>query len=1454
MNEKIKKLIELIDHSDEKVRKKAILALGEAGDTTCLYHLIKKAEGENLSDSYYAKKALRILRARLKAEGIEIDTLLKETFLQIELENLFHPLSEKRFKALKFLYKSNKGIDEVKKLLETEKEPAIISLGLKYIATSSGSKALPFIIPFALSENKEIKLAVIEALSLIEIGEVEEHLLPLTEDESPEVAAKAWKVLWQYSKEKARAGFLSMLRSEDVSKKKAAMLALQGIDDIEVAKICEIMTSDDSPEIANLAREISKKQAIKLHKTSSKDEILELLAQPLTQKEKEVRAEKEDLTQKELDAGFDVFIENEMANLNSKNYTIRIQAIENLIKYAPQKSVEILANHLKKEKTRNVKIKILESLESLAEKYDIGKYIELFLSLIQTEDTQVSNLLINLLLKSGCKSVDEIAQKCFESKDPEIVSVGLSILLKSSKEKGAEKIIKHLKSSDSWNIMAALLACEKMKKIEDFETEIAALSENENPQIRKKVARLLNTIDKQKKQLTKKVLDELLNFDDIPSELIEQQFDILKNSDNPEKRVKAVMALGSLGTETIVPELIDCLENEKNNKVVATLLKAIAQLKQKGTFEILVKYLSHEDKRVVANAVEAMEYIKDPIDIEKLKPLLFSEDNRVKANTIKLLYKHIPYEAMLQLELMCKSPDPWVRNSAVYILTQIDTGKSIELLHLLANDHDIDVALNASNAIDELEEKVRLKEKEKEKLKLIEIENLSENYKKRNAESLMSIFMEFMANRNPDIREKAIENFKLFVREGHLDLAKEKLKEITNKFHLATVVKALGETGLPEVLDIINPYLSHEDSRVRANCIEGMYKINSPRIFNIVYPMLNDPDNRTSTNAAFLLWNNCREKVVEKLKAMLKSKKVSDIKSAKYIIDKINQPEAKQLLEELEKSRKEQKPKSVKPYTKTKPTFSYSKVAAVIFVLFIGTFLFIYKDRLFKKTKSDTQMKKEIKKASIKPENSTAKIKASLTDTKTPEVALASKQSIIKVIPANLPQKNIKKDKPNLTKKISGSTSQSQQIVKKTANKTRPMKPLLPIQPGILLSKLNSRDSFINSIYLENITPTPVPENKRNELESAINLYSENKVSDSFNLLKKLLKLYPYDPKVNYYLGIILFDKKKYDEAMKHFQISATCNRKNPDYLFYIGDIFFQKDMLKKALALYLKGLSLRKDDFVVHTKVAQIYMKLDKFKKAIEHFNKSEKIEPTLLAKKGLAYSYFKIGEFSKAEKLYEALKEKLKNSPEPYIGLARIYIKRRNYLKAKDSLEKIELSFPQNPEIAKLLGIIYVKNKLIEDARVKLKFAYQYLPDDPELLMAFAELEIYEKEYGQAINFLKKLLKLKKNNYIARLKLGYVYELKEDLLKALKEYKRILKLNPPEYIKAQAQIKIDEISGRKTTGTLEFSYTPQTSASSEDKTGGRILTPTGGITPSETPIEMLKDPEPIGGGTGLD
>lgn len=242
--------------------------------------------------------------------------------------------------------------------------------------------------------------------------------------------------------------------------------------------------------------------------------------------------------------------------------------------------------------------------------------------------------------------------------------------------------------------------------------------------------------------------------------------------------------------------------------------------------------------------------------------------------------------------------------------------------------------------------------------------------------------------------------------------------------------------------------------------------------------------------------------------------------------------------------------------------------------------------------------------------------------------------------------------------------------------------------------------------FINNTAPIQAGQIQEAEYYLAANAY-ELKQEDAGMLLKKYLLEHPYTPfwdKTNLMLGMLDYEKKKYDPALAYFNVvnEKHLNKyERIDFLFCKGYACLDTKHYAQALPIFkeLKGMNTRYQLSASYYYAYAQYA-LGNYAEALPEFLK---IEDNPAYKNIVPYYIIQI---YYAQKEYNKLSERgdvlLKNNPnnpnnaEIYRIMGEIAYRNKNYAKAIENLKNYERMFPQVlRNDMYLLGLSYYQTK---------------------------------------------------------------------------------------------------------------------------------------------------------------
>lgn len=169
-----------------------------------------------------------------------------------------------------------------------------------------------------------------------------------------------------------------------------------------------------------------------------------------------------------------------------------------------------------------------------------------------------------------------------------------------------------------------------------------------------------------------------------------------------------------------------------------------------------------------------------------------------------------------------------------------------------------------------------------------------------------------------------------------------------------------------------------------------------------------------------------------------------------------------------------------------------------------------------------------------------------------------------------------------------------------------------------------------------------------NRSEQAKLLYAENNIRPAFDLLLQI----PENQRTTenwLFLGNILHDTQKNDDALYMYSQALIVSPKNYKALYNTGNIYLESDRIEDAITEYKKAIKAKDDFAYAHYNLGCAYIRLGKLKDARNEFLKAVSInnqEPDFYY--NLAYVYKKLNNPKVAKEYLEIYNKMAKDDEE--------------------------------------------------------------------------------------------------------------------------------------------------------------------------------------------------------------
>jgi len=325
----------------------------------------------------------------------------------------------------------------------------------------------------------------------------------------------------------------------------------------------------------------------------------------------------------------------------------------------------------------------------------------------------------------------------------------------------------------------------------------------------------------------------------------------------------------------------------------------------------------------------------------------------------------------------------------------------------------------------------------------------------------------------------------------------------------------------------------------------------------------------------------------------------------------------------------------------------------------------------------------------------------------------------------------------------------------------------------------------------------------KEQLESAISLYSDGKISEAIDTINTLIESHPENPLLFNILGACFKKLGEIDTAAKmfntavtlkpdyaeaHFNHAIALNETGktdlstesykkaltilpnyPDAHNNLGNIYLDLNRYQEALKHYEAAVSYKPNFSEAYNNLGVANRELEQINNAVENFKKAIVINPSYTkAILNLGNALKDLGEVKDAEKCFE---QALRNEPDN----AQAHVSLGTFFKEKGQVKDAIKSFKRAIKIQPSYGVAYFNLTLMRDSNIEKKVISQMLSQlssndlsqSDRINFCFALANTYEKleKYDDFFKFLNEGNRLRKEelNYSLGRSQGTIYLVKK-------------------------------------------------------------------------------------------
>lgn len=279
----------------------------------------------------------------------------------------------------------------------------------------------------------------------------------------------------------------------------------------------------------------------------------------------------------------------------------------------------------------------------------------------------------------------------------------------------------------------------------------------------------------------------------------------------------------------------------------------------------------------------------------------------------------------------------------------------------------------------------------------------------------------------------------------------------------------------------------------------------------------------------------------------------------------------------------------------------------------------------------------------------------------------------------------------------------------------------------------------------------------------------------------QLLALRPADSTVQFSLGTLFLEWKKYEKAAQFLEQARWSEPNNYEVLHDLGQAYIHLKKYSEAENVFLKALTIRTDSMETLYQLAIAYAEDHQSDQAIQILVRARQIAPhrpdILLL---LARECIQEGLWDDAQELLAECIALDKEKIEPHLLLGEAYSRAHLYDKALAEYKEIERLAPNNPQSFVSLGCTYQSLNRYPEAKAALEKALKIDAGNVEAAYQMGLLAEDQGEYKTAEGWFEQVLKVEPSNIGCLFELGNTHTREEDYGRARDYYERAAKASP--------------------------------------------------------------------------
>ena len=235
-------------------------------------------------------------------------------------------------------------------------------------------------------------------------------------------------------------------------------------------------------------------------------------------------------------------------------------------------------------------------------------------------------------------------------------------------------------------------------------------------------------------------------------------------------------------------------------------------------------------------------------------------------------------------------------------------------------------------------------------------------------------------------------------------------------------------------------------------------------------------------------------------------------------------------------------------------------------------------------------------------------------------------------------------------------------------------------------------------------------------------------------------------------MGLLYSKMKRFDDAFDAYMQALALRRDYAEVYYNLGVMSLKQKAFEQATNYFREAIARRENYAQAYYNLALSYANLQQNKASIEAYKKVLALKPNdVRIQLNLAVRYSKVGSLQSAQTLYLSILGKDDSYYTAWLNLGLVYLQQKKYVEAIEALEK---AITLEPESSKARRALAKSHSLKGDDKAAIEILYRLLaqnPADIKTRLAYARSYYRAKKRNTALREYQKVLKLDPTNKVA-------------------------------------------------------------------------------------------------------